>query len=355
MDYVDWFMHVLGKVVEESRASLEAREFGVDVTALARTLFGSGFVEQPDYWHTPQYKHLHYLFEEMAESGLLQRTKVRTRYKLWDTAYSTAKDPVRHWQSDCRIELEPEQKELLLLLNRLSPRETDDHVCLESFREEQLLSELGWPDGRRRLWTVARELEGRGLIRRIGHEWRSSYRGLVWETRRRFTLESQFIDGLVAEWETTSVDFKRELHLDTASEKAEFVKDVIGLANTKASGRRWMIVGFDDKTREYHSPPDTKVTQNRIEQILAGYAKPYVDVRYEVVDYRAGKVGKLEVLREAVKLPYSVAKSLGDKTAGDKKRIVEGQIFVRHGSQTEEPAPDELLALQDEGDHARAS
>lgn len=355
MDYVDWFMSVLGKVVEESRASLEAREFGVDVTDVAGAVYGPGLVEQPDYWHTPQYKHLHYLLEEMVEIGFLQRTQVRTRYKLWDTAYSVAKDPIRHWQFDCRIELEPEQKELLLLINRLSPQDAANYVWLESFSEEQLLSESGWPDGRRRLWTVARELGERGLIRRIGHEWRSSYRGLVWETRRGLTLESQFIDGLVAEWETTSVDFKRELHLDTASEKAEFVKDIIGLANTKASGRRWMIVGFDDKTRGYHCPPDSKVTQNRIEQILAGYVKPYVDVRYEVVDYRAGKVGKLEVLREPVKLPYCVAKSLGDKSAGDKKRIAEGQIFVRHGSQTEEPTTDELLALQEEGNRARAS
>jgi hypothetical protein len=93
------------------------------------------------------------------------------------------------------------------------------------------------------------------------------------------------------------------LSLDTASQKAEFVKDIIGLVNTKASGRRWMIVGFDDKTREFHGPPDPRVTQNRIEQILAEYSTPNVEVRYQVVDYRAGRVGKLEVLRDARKLP----------------------------------------------------
>jgi hypothetical protein len=43
--------------------------------------------------------------------------------------------------------------------------------------------------------------------------------------------------------------------LGTAREKAEFVKDVIGLANTKPSGRRWMIIGFDDKARKYYGPP----------------------------------------------------------------------------------------------------
>ncbi len=120
-------------------------------------------------------------------------------------------------------------------------------------KEDELLPELGWLDKDKRLRTVAKELDERKLAHRYGGmgqvRLKSSYFGLVWETRRGFTLESKFIDELVAEWETTSVDFKRELYLDTADQKAEFTKDVIGLANTQASGRRWMIIGFDDKTR----------------------------------------------------------------------------------------------------------
>lgn len=73
-----------------------------------------------------------------------------------------------------------------------------------------------------------------------------------------------------------------------------------------------MIIGFDDKTRTYHSTPDPRITQNRIEQIIAQYAAPIVDVRYEVVDYRASKVGKLEIIRPPKKLPYGVANSTGD-------------------------------------------
>lgn len=36
MDYIDWFMRVLSEIVRESRATLEAREHGVDVTDVAR-------------------------------------------------------------------------------------------------------------------------------------------------------------------------------------------------------------------------------------------------------------------------------------------------------------------------------
>src|SRR6266542_4989468 len=87
---------------------------------------------------------------------------------------------------------------------------------------------------------------------------------------------------------------------------------------------------------------------------LARYTTPVVCIRYDVVDYRRGKVGRLEVLRDPADLPYQVAQSVGDKGAGGKRRVEIDQIFVRHGSQTEEPTPLELQALRDEATHAHA-
>ncbi|MDQ3766349.1 MAG: putative DNA binding domain-containing protein [Actinomycetota bacterium] len=350
MDYVGWVGQVLEKIVEENRTSLQARHIGVSVDDIARAVYG------PNASDTQTIK-LKLLFAEMAEAGLLTKTKSNVYYKLSDGGRSLVKDLTSHWQTICETEIESDQETLLRLVNRLSPRVFADGVSLEWIEPPDLLAGLDWPDKDKRLWTVGRELNESGLAREHGGfgsvRLKASYRGLVWETRRGFTLESKFIDGLIAEWETTSVDFKRELFLDTADRKAEFVKDVLGLVNTQASGRRWMVVGFDDKTRSYHAPPDSGLSQNRIEQILSWYTAPHVDVRYEVVDYRAGKVGKFEVLRDPKKLPYRVAKSIGDKSAGDKKRVVEGQVFVRHGSQTEPPTPAELQAIEEEGERAK--
>src|SRR5260370_26573148 len=106
----------------------------------------------------------------------------------------------------------------------------------------------------------------------------ATYRGLVWETKRDFTIESKFIDDLVVEWETTSVEFKRDLYTDSAGQIAEFAKDVLSLATTKASGRRWMIIGFDDDTHGYDGPPNPKLTQNHLEHLLQQYTKPMVEV-----------------------------------------------------------------------------
>jgi len=200
---------VCKSVDPESRATLQARQFGVSVDQVARSLFGADVVEQPGYSQSTQYLNLLHLFEEMRESGLLDGTKIRAHYKLWDSASGTVRDPVWYWSSDCRIVLDGEQEELLRLVNKFSVQTAADYLYLETLTEEQLISELNWSDGRKRLLVVANELRERGLVRRVGVEWRASYRGLVWETRRGLTINSQFIDKLVEEWETTSVEFSR--------------------------------------------------------------------------------------------------------------------------------------------------
>ena len=179
-----------------------------------------------------------------------------------------------------------------------------------------------------------------------------TYQGLVWGTRRGFTIESKFIDELVKEWETTNVDFKREISLRTKEQKAEFAKDVLGLATTKSSGRRFMIIGFHPKTRDYYAPPDTAVTQDQMEQILANLTSPAVNIRYEIVDYRAGKVGKLEIIREPEKLPYRASQDVIIDAKG-RKGLEKDKVYVRHGSQTEAPTETELQALEEEGRRAR--
>jgi hypothetical protein len=275
-------------------------------------------------------------------------------YSPSDIGEKHAADKTPLWEALCAKTLKPEQDELLRLVNRKSPRSGPDHAWLEPVDHEALLRELTWPEGIDMLHPVARELDGHHLVRgrfSIGPymELTARYRGLVWEFRRGFTLESKFIDDLVTEWETTSVEFKRELATKTADQKAELVKDIIALVNTQASGRRFLVIGFDNSTRAYHGPPNAKINQEHIEQLVSEYIEPAVDVRYEVIDYRSGPVGRLEALRDPKKLPYRVKKSVGDK-----KRIERGNVFVRHGSLVEKPEPPELKAIVRDGERARA-
>jgi hypothetical protein len=278
----------------------------------------------------------------------------RDEWKITNLGREVIGDLPKLWQAVCSMTVgDSEHEQVLRAVNRLSPREASDHALVEWVDVSELLAHLGSTDADM-VWALSRDLAEEDWVRRQTRmggylKVHATLRGLIWETRRDITVESEFIDRLVAEWETTSVDFKREVHTSSNDEKAELIKDIIGLANTQASGRRWMIIGFDDKTRTYHGPPDRKLTQNHLEQLVVAYTQPMVDLQYEVVQYRAGHVGKLEIKRDPKKLPYRIGKSL----AGAKRRIVKGQVFVRHGSQTEEPTPAELQAIQDEGRRAK--
>lgn len=143
-----------------------------------------------------------------------------------------------------------------------------------------------------------------------------TYHGLVWETRRQFTIESCEIDELVAGGETPTLDLKRQLELRTASQKAELIKDVVALTNTKASGRRFLLIGFTNDG-DYYEPTDNeeraerdqlfkRLTEETLQTIVAHYTTPAVQVRYNPVAYRLGPVGRLEILRDPTELPYAV-------------------------------------------------
>ena len=349
MNFIEWCDLILIKLIELSQKDSTVRSIGVNHWQFTEFMLeGEPTILKGDNGST-FHNAIVDAVTNLQDLGLVEQD---SQWKVTRTGRTLATDMLPLWWNICQEKLEPEHQQLLHVVNRLSPYSEDGYAWVEGIAEKVLTAELGWFADPLHLESVAKDLEQWGYVSGLfvfgGIKLAATYRGLVWEMKQGYTLMSRLIDDLVAEWETTSVDFKRELRVDTADEKAEFIKDVLSLVNTKASGQRWMIIGFNNASHAYYSPPDPGVNHNRIEQILSMYTTPYVEVRYEVVDYRDRRVGMLEVLRDPKKLPYSVAKSIGDR-----KRIEQGDIFVRHGSQVEKPTTLELQALQDEGDQAR--
>jgi hypothetical protein len=356
MDFVDWCSLVLNRFIEVSRNDHQAWYVGIGPNAISEHFFNSSFHSMGS---SPRSQAIVDATNELLNTGFITyKRKPFDTYLVTQRGIEVADDPILFWQNICSKKLLPEQQELLNAVNGLSEKSENDFAYLKKISTADILSSLNWTENQ--LQGVAKSLEsnlgflsdvGSTLSRFILH---STYPGLIWTTRRGITLEAKRIDALVKIWETTSVDFKQELHLDTADQKAEFVKDILGLANTQSSPPRLLIIGFVDKTRSYYGPPDASLSQNRIEQILAYLTSPVVNVRYETVEYPSGLVGQIEVIREAEKLPYRVAEGIGFKGKGG-RRIEKDQIFVRHGSQTEEPTVEELKLIIAEGDRARLS
>jgi hypothetical protein len=361
MDFIEWCHHVL-QTLEQQRFHpfLSEHEF-------LNIIFGEAAKDPQFHFSKARHGMLDALWS-LRDAGLAEEGN-HHKWKITPKGRQVLSDPTDYWTEICQQEIDPEEAAILTLVNRLSPQQTSnpDAAWLEDVGRDQILAAFNIDpppmktnEHQRELskyiYDLPKFLADRKFLRadsRMGYQnyIKPTYQGLVWETRRGFTIESKFIDGLVAEWETTNVDFKREFGLDTQKQKGEFAKDALGLVTTKSSGRRYMIIGFADKTRQYYAPPDATVTQNRMEQVLANLTDPVVTISYEIVDCRFGKVGKLELIREPEKLPYRAAQDvLDDKRS---KILEKDKVYVRHGSQTESPTDRELQALQEEGKRAR--
>ena len=69
--------------------------------------------------------------------------------------------------------------------------------------------------------------------------------------------------------------------------------------------QRYILVGWDDKTRDFRTPFDASYDQNRLEQILNVYTTPTPEVRLRTVDHPEGRgtVAVVEIRRDPARAP----------------------------------------------------
>lgn len=156
--------------------------------------------------------------------------------------------------------------------------------------------------------------------------------------------------SLLPDWETSNVDFKRELHLETSDDKAEFVRDVLGLVNPRITGARYLVIGWDPVSHEFTTSVDPRVTQDRIEDLLAHYTQPTVTARYRVFDWDDSSLASvIEIVRDRKMVPYRVRARL----AGAKRTIEVGDVYTRRGSHVTQADDEEIAGLEAEAIWAR--
>jgi hypothetical protein len=362
MDFIDWCHHVLN--------ILEKEKFNqyLDDHEIPRVIFPEEVIQQPSFHESNTRMGMFDTLEMLADVDLLE--KENWNWRITPVGRKVLADPTNYWADICSEELDSEEETLLKIVNELSPQVSENPTFgwLKEIVPSDFLDSFGITSLKtttneqintlqKYIYDLPKLLKPRDFLKvNAGFQYHTNltptYSGLVWSLKHGFTIESKLIDDLVEDWETTNVDFKREIKFDTKKQKAEFAKDILGLATMKSSGKRYMIIGFDDKTRQYFAPPDNSINQNQMEQILSNLTEPVVNIRYEIIDYRLGKVGKLEVIREPEKLPYKAKQDViidEKKTLGLRKDTV----YVRHGSQTEQPTNLELSALVKEDKRSR--
>jgi len=206
IDFVEWCDFVLKKLLEASRKTSTARGIGVQDRFLAQYLFSEDAANQQGFQESTTHRAMINALSQLQQIGLVEKSPF---WKITRAGREHAADMLSLWQSICQEKIEAEHQQMLQVIDRLSPHTAYDHVWLEEVTYKTLVSELEWSDDSDLLWSVAQDLDQWRFVG--GHFFMgdmklwATYRGLVWETRRGFTLESRFIDDLVAEWETRHV------------------------------------------------------------------------------------------------------------------------------------------------------
>jgi Putative DNA-binding domain len=348
MKYVEWVQRVLQATEELTRADSQARLVGVPWDRVLGRLGGPSDASSPAFHESPEFEALADAVKDLDRLGLVEPGSVGSlSVRLTQKGRRLAVQSLRSiWPQVFAIYLDDEQLAFLRQATALSEDRQVGYARVEWVPWQKVFDALDWRSDHARAYDIAARLEEEGCLVRMATlgdriEVYSTYAGILRATEQVQTELQQLVAGLLPEWETTNVEFKRQLDLATKADKAEFIRDILALATTKSSGERFLIVGFDDKTHQSIQSVDPVIDQNRLEHILNAYAAPAPWIRYHRVTWDQGEIGVIKVLRDPSMVPYRVTKTLA--------HISQGDVYVRHGSQVEPPTPAELTALEAEG------
>ena len=149
-------------------------------------------------------------------------------------------------------------------------------------------------------------------------------------------MDKQILLGLIQELRTkqrewNTVDAKRELILRQMGDKAEFVKDVIAMANNYAPS--YLVIGLEDSTFSDVGQLPCHYTKNDLNQLLEDKIDPPV-----IIDYKEFKIEDNEyalIKIDGNNPPYIVARDIIHGRSDRKRtRILKGTVYIRHEDRT---------------------
>lgn len=347
MDYVEWIEKVMIATASAYKGSGATQQIiGLDLRDIAAQL-GLGEEVLGLFQDSEYYMPLWNAVDDLESIGLVNRNSRLIKLTNEGNKFPEARIQIA-WQGIMDVYLDDLQLRFLRTVVELGQVINEDFANVSRISGEAVLAEMGiaW-EGEEvsKGYLLAQQLSDAGLVTQIAFlggtvQIQPTYVGVVRAARQAETELSRLVRDLVEDWETTNVDFKRELSISRDAAKGEFVRDVLGLVNTKVSGRRLLVIGFVDKTREFHASVSEDISQERLEQILDAYCRPTPRIKFDRVPWSGGEIGLLEIIRDREKVPYRFGKSIG--------KITEGSLYVRHGSHTVPADEEEIQELLDE-------
>jgi tetratricopeptide (TPR) repeat protein len=144
-------------------------------------------------------------------------------------------------------------------------------------------------------------------------------------------MDEKTLLTLIAEGESYRLDFKRELDLNSSENRAEFVKDILALANS-ASTSGYLVIGVEDDKKIVGS---NIWSEEQVQQIAHTYITPAVRIHCSFVSLAELKIGVIEVVGDSK--PHKIARALG--------KLNQDEVFLRRGSIVSKASPEEIIEM----------
>ncbi|QZY57217.1 RNA-binding domain-containing protein [Crassaminicella profunda] len=142
-------------------------------------------------------------------------------------------------------------------------------------------------------------------------------------------MNFQKLKILIKQKEGMKLDFKESLHLNTHTEKKEFAKDVMAIANS-IGGRGYLIIGVKDKEKKIKGIDPEDFQEERLQQIISHRCDPPVNIRVECIKYNEKYVGVITIFKSPQR-PHQMRQT--------------GAFYIRRGSTTDIARRDEIAGM----------
>ena len=261
MDFVDWVENVMAATSRAWRTSdAGTKLIGIPTSSILQELGFDVDTRQADFRDSKLAQALRDALRNLEHMGLVEAENERNfKVTTMGSKYAIA-NLATSWSQIMEAYLEPEQIAFLEKVAELGQEPYDQFVCVKDITGLQVFNSAGWDwedDGPVECLVLAKPLSDVGMVEQRsylgGHiDLTPTYVGIVRATTRQIESEfGQLARELLDAWETTNVEFKRELAVERVGGKVNLIRETLGLATTKSSGRRFLIIGFDDKTRQF--------------------------------------------------------------------------------------------------------
>lgn len=147
-------------------------------------------------------------------------------------------------------------------------------------------------------------------------------------------MDEQKLRKLLKKEEGPKLDFKQKLELRTESQKKEFSKDIIAIANSRG-GRGYIIYGVQDKTKKIIGVNTNYFSEEKFQQIIYNRCDPPIPINVEQIEIDNKSVVVITIYAESHK-PHQM--------------IQNGTFYIRRGSTTDIARRSEIAnMLQENG------